>query len=77
MIFQVALFLSGLAVLVTGGHALVSGSSAIARRFGLSPLVIGLTVVAWGTSAPEPVSYTHLTLPTSCVQCRSRWSPYH
>ena len=24
-----------------------------------------------------PVSYTHLTLPTSCVQCRSRWSPYH
>ena len=23
------------------------------------------------------VSYTHLTLPTSCVQCRSRWSPYH
>ena len=25
----------------------------------------------------EAVSYTHLTLPTSCVQCRSRWSPYH
>ena len=24
---------------------------------------------------PVPVSYTHLTLPTSCVQCRSRWSP--
>ena len=53
MIVQVVLFLGGLAVLVTGGHALVSGSSAIARRFGLSPLVIGLTVVAWGTSAPE------------------------
>ena len=27
--------------------------------------------------AKTPVSYTHLTLPTSCVQCRSRWSPYH
>ena len=26
---------------------------------------------------PAAVSYTHLTLPTSCVQCRSRWSPYH
>ena len=25
----------------------------------------------------DSVSYTHLTLPTSCVQCRSRWSPYH
>ena len=23
------------------------------------------------------VSYTHLTLPTTCVRCRSRWSPYH
>lgn len=53
MIFQVVLFLGGLVVLVTGGHALVNGASALARRFGLSPLVIGLTVVAWGTGAPE------------------------
>ena len=53
MILQLGLFLGGLVVLVAGGHALVSGSAAVARRFGLSPLVIGLTVVAWGTSAPE------------------------
>ena len=26
---------------------------------------------------PVPVSYTHLTLPTTCRGCRSRWSPYH
>ena len=26
---------------------------------------------------PKPVSYTHLTLPTRYVECRSRWSPYH
>ena len=26
---------------------------------------------------PQPVSYTHLTLPTTCNLCRSRWSPYH
>ena len=26
---------------------------------------------------PHPVSYTHLTLPTSLAECRSRWSPYH
>ena len=25
----------------------------------------------------KPVSYTHLTLPTTCNLCRSRWSPYH
>ena len=28
-------------------------------------------------NAPYAVSYTHLTLPTTCVRCRSRWSPYH
>jgi cation:H+ antiporter len=53
VVFQIALFLLGLAVLVAGGHSLITGSVAVARRFGLSPLVIGLTVVAWGTSAPE------------------------
>jgi cation:H+ antiporter len=53
VIFQVALFFVGLAVLVAGGHCLVTGSATVAQRFGLSSLVIGLTVVAWGTSAPE------------------------
>lgn len=43
----------GLAVLVGGGEALVRGASALARRAGVSPLVVGLTVVAFGTSAPE------------------------
>ena len=28
-------------------------------------------------SRPRPVSYTHLTLPTTAYRCRSRWSPYH
>ena len=36
----------------------------------------GHEVVLWGHD-PEPVSYTHLTLPTSNTLCRSRWSPYH
>lgn len=48
-----AVFLGGILLLAGGGHALVAGASALARRFGLSPLVVGLTVVAWGTSAPE------------------------
>jgi cation:H+ antiporter len=43
----------GLVLLVGGGDALVRGASALARHFGISPLVVGLTVVAFGTSAPE------------------------
>ncbi len=47
------LFLLGLAMLLAGGEALVRGASSIARHFHLSPMVIGLTIVGFGTSAPE------------------------
>jgi cation:H+ antiporter len=43
----------GLFLLVGGGDFMVRGSAALASRLGVSPLVIGLTVVAFGTSAPE------------------------
>ncbi|MDP6539859.1 MAG: calcium/sodium antiporter [Planctomycetota bacterium] len=43
----------GLALLLGGGDVMVRGASALARRLGVSPLAIGLTVVAFGTSAPE------------------------
>ena len=43
----------GLFLLVGGGYFMVRGSAALASRLGVSPLVIGLTVVAFGTSAPE------------------------
>lgn len=46
-------FVIGVAALVGGAEALVRGSSRLAARTGLSPVVIGLTVVAFGTSAPE------------------------
>lgn len=45
--------IAGLVLLVTGAEALVRGASRIALRLGMPPLVIGLTVVAFGTSAPE------------------------
>ena len=45
----------GILVLIGGGTALVAGASQIASRFGVSPMVIGLTVVGFGTSAPELV----------------------
>ncbi len=45
----------GLVLLLAGGTGLVSGASRLATRLGVSPLVVGLTVVAFGTSAPELV----------------------
>jgi cation:H+ antiporter len=45
--------LAGLALLYFGGESLVKGASGLALRLGLTPLVIGLTVVAFGTSSPE------------------------
>ena len=46
-------FVIGIAALVVGAEALVRGAARLAARTGLSPVVIGLTVVAFGTSAPE------------------------
>ncbi|MES0873661.1 calcium/sodium antiporter [Sinimarinibacterium thermocellulolyticum] len=43
----------GLALLIAGAELLVRGASRLALRFGISPLVVGLTVVAFGTSSPE------------------------
>jgi len=50
-----ALSLLGFVLLYFGAEWLVKGSSSLARSLGVSPLVIGLTVVAFGTSAPELV----------------------
>ena len=55
MITQVLLLISGLALLITGAHGLVDGASALAKKFKVSDLAIGLTIVAFGTSAPELV----------------------
>jgi cation:H+ antiporter len=55
MFISLLLFILGMALLVKGGGWLVNGASALARRFNISELAIGLTVVAFGTSLPEMV----------------------
>lgn len=53
MLVPILLILAGLVVLTLGAELLVRGSSSAALRFGVSPLVVGLTVVAFGTGSPE------------------------
>lgn len=53
MLEAVALLIVGLVLLVWSADKLVFGSAAIARNVGISPLVIGMTILAMGSSAPE------------------------
>jgi cation:H+ antiporter len=53
MYIDLLLLLVGLVILILGGDSLVRGASSIAIRLNISPLVVGLTIVAFGTSAPE------------------------
>jgi len=57
------MFVAGLAALVVGADLLVRGASKLAISLGISPLVVGLTVVAFGTSSPE-----------MAVSAQSAWS---
>ena len=51
--WTLGMFVAGLVALIAGAELLVRGSSKLALSFGISPLVVGLTIVAFGTSAPE------------------------
>jgi cation:H+ antiporter len=53
MVFSFVLLLVGFIVLIKGADLMVGGASALAKRLNVSNLIIGLTVVAFGTSAPE------------------------
>ncbi|WDI31663.1 calcium/sodium antiporter [Hyphococcus flavus] len=54
--------LAGLVILTLGAEALIRGATGLARRFGLSELLIGLTLVGFGTSTPELVSSVQAAL---------------
>lgn len=53
MLLEVVLLLAGFVTLIKGADFVVDGSASLARRFNISSLIIGLTIVAFGTSAPE------------------------
>ena len=53
LLIQVALLVIGFAMLVKGADWFVDGAAGIASKFGIPQLVVGLTIVAMGTSAPE------------------------
>ncbi len=55
MYISILLLVVGFVLLIKGADWLVTGSSSLAKRFNISELVIGLTIVAFGTSAPELV----------------------
>jgi len=67
--------LLGLVLLFFGAEGLVRGSASLALRLGLTPLVVGLTVVAFGTSTPELVVSVQAALDGHHVRRDSRAVP--
>ena len=55
MTAQILILIGGLTLILLGANWLVDGSSSIAKKFGISEFVIGLTIVGIGTSSPEMV----------------------
>ena len=55
MTIQILILIAGLLLILFGANYLVDGASSIAKRFGLSEFIIGVTIVGIGTSAPEMV----------------------
>src|SRR5574341_181559 len=62
MSLALAMIVGGLIALFVGANALIKGAAALARRWGMTPLVVGLTVVAGGTSSPELFVVTEAAL---------------
>ena len=59
MIIQISLLILGLGLLVKGANWLVDGGSSLAKKYNVSDLTIGLTIIAFGTSTPELVVNTY------------------
>ena len=59
------------------GHANMRGVVVVEDEAAFARWLAQQTTFEQRQKAKAPVSYTHLTLPTNTVTCRSRWSPYH
>lgn len=55
MLLNIIYLIIGLALILVGANILTDGASALAKKWGMSDLIVGLTIVAFGTSAPELV----------------------
>lgn len=53
VLINILLFMAGIATLLIGGEFLIRGSSRLAKSLGINPIIIGLSIIAFGTSAPE------------------------
>ncbi len=70
IVLSIGLVLTGLALLIKGSDFFIDGAAEIAKRIGISEMIIGLTLVAFGTSLPEWVSSIIATLrDPSTLQC--------
>lgn len=65
MFFSLIMLMAGFGLLYVGAEALVRGASSLALRLGVAPLVVGLTIVAFGTSMPELVVSMNAALASS------------
>jgi cation:H+ antiporter len=55
VVITILLFIIGIIILIKGADLLVDGATSVAKRIGISTIVVGLTIVSFGTSAPELV----------------------
>ena len=68
---------------ITGGQVSITGNFTLQQAKDLKTVLdsgslpVKLSYSESRVVGPTPVSYTHLTLPTTARRCRSRWSPYH
>ena len=56
LVLSIATLILGMAILVKGGDWTIDGAVEIARHYGMPPLLVGFTIVAFGTSLPELIA---------------------